>query len=62
MWNLKNRTSQQNKTENQAHRYRGQISDCQRGRGYGVDEMDERGQKVQPFSYKISHEDVMYLR
>ena len=53
MWNL-------NKNQkHQAHRYREQIGGCQR-QGVGVGEMGEGRQKVQTFSYKISHGDVIY--
>ena len=47
------------KNKNQAHRYRDQIDGCQRW-GSGVGKIGEGGQKVQAFSYKISHGDGKY--
>ena len=43
-------------TENQC--YRGKKSGCQRKRDWGVDQMGEWGQKIQTYSYQISHVDI----
>lgn len=59
MWNLKNKTNeQQQKPTN--HRYKEQNGGCQRRGICRMSEMGEESQVVQSSSYKISNGDMMY--